>query len=96
LPAFKVGWRWVQDSAQVCTWCAQVLAGQAGIKADVSRHQCASSLVEGVFMPQAHAPWQSGRKIMALKVRDIDVADMSTAASAGCSPAKRYYWSTAM
>ena len=53
---------------------------QAGIKADVIAGTSAGSLV-GVFYAAGFTPWQMEE--VALKVRDIDVADMSTASRRG-------------
>lgn len=53
---------------------------QAGIKADVIAGTSAGSLV-GVFYAAGFTPWQM--EDVALKVRDIDVADMSTASKRG-------------
>ena len=53
---------------------------QAGIKADVMTGTSAGSLV-GVFYAAGFTPWQM--EDVALKVRDIDVADMSTASKRG-------------
>ena len=53
---------------------------QAGIKPDVIAGTSAGSLV-GVFYAAGFTPWQM--EDVALKVRDIDVADMSTASKRG-------------
>ena len=53
---------------------------QAGIKADVIAGTSAGSLV-GVFYAAGFTPWQM--EDVALKVRDIDVADMATASKRG-------------
>ena len=53
---------------------------QAGIKAEVIAGTSAGSLV-GVFYAAGFTPWQM--EDVALKVRDIDVADMSTASKRG-------------
>lgn len=53
---------------------------QAGIKADVIAGTSAGSLV-GAFYAAGFTPWQM--EDVALKVRDIDVADMSTASKRG-------------
>lgn len=53
---------------------------QAGIRADVIAGTSAGSLV-GVFYAAGFTPWQM--EDVALKVRDIDVADMSTASKRG-------------
>ncbi len=53
---------------------------QAGIKADVIAGTSAGSLV-GVFYAAGFTPWQI--EDVALKVRDIDVADMSAASKRG-------------
>ncbi len=53
---------------------------QAGIKADVIAGTSAGSLV-GVFYAAGYTPWQMEE--VALKVRDIDVADISSASKRG-------------
>ena len=53
---------------------------QAGIKADMVAGTSAGSLV-GVFYAAGYSPWQMEE--VALKVRDIDVADMATASKRG-------------